>query len=149
MWSDVLEACADREDLDRRVVACARFASKPTRTQASARAAQDKASVKAVKRAAPRTVSGRASPLTPLSDRRRGLARVQLLTEAFFYISGRDGPREDRANGVVSTNGQGRHGAQGPCVDSSASVDFGPLAARVEHWSALDVMVYHGSQASR
>ena len=53
-WSDVLEACADREDLDARVVACARrFASKPTRTQASARAAQDKASVKAVKRAVP------------------------------------------------------------------------------------------------
>ena len=53
-WSDVLEACADREDLDARVVACARrFASKPTRAQASARAAQDKASVKAVKRAVP------------------------------------------------------------------------------------------------
>ena len=49
----MLEACADREDLDARVVVETADPPKPTRTQASARAAQDKASVKAVKRAVP------------------------------------------------------------------------------------------------
>ena len=68
----------------REVVACARrFASKPTRTQASARAAQDKASVKAVKKGGTlSTLQRRPFALETESDRRRGLARVQLPAEA-------------------------------------------------------------------
>ena len=46
-----LEACADREDLDARVVACA--GPLPNQHEPSVGTSSDKASVKAVKRAVP------------------------------------------------------------------------------------------------
>ena len=58
--------------------------------------------------------------------RRDGIHPAQVL-----YISGRDGPGEDRANGIVSTNGQGALRRAGPRIGSGASLDPGPLAARV------------------
>jgi chromodomain-helicase-DNA-binding protein 7 len=150
-WSDVLEACADREDLDARVVACARrFASKPTRTQASARAAQDKASVKAVKRAVP-LAPYRGGPLHLRPYQIDGVAWL-----AFNYLQKRSSILADEMGlgKTVQTvslvrMAKERYGAQGPALIVAPLSTLAHWQREFEHWSALDVMVYHGSQASR
>ena len=142
---------AGREDLDARVVACARrFASKPTRAQASARAAQDKASVKAVKRAVP-LAPYRGGPLHLRPYQIDGVAWL-----AFNYLQKRSSILADEMGlgKTVQTvslvrMAKERYGAQGPALVVAPLSTLAHWQREFEHWSALDVMVYHGSQASR
>ena len=53
-WSDVLDACGDKDALDAQVAQCAaRFSNSSAKPQAKARMAKDKTSVKSTKHAVP------------------------------------------------------------------------------------------------
>ena len=52
-------------------------------------------------------------------------------------------------DGLISTDGQGALWRARPCAHSSTLSTLAHWQQEFEHWSALDVMVYHGSQANR